>query len=376
MTCQEIPELLSASLDGELTRDEQAQLDAHLDTCPACRALYEELAGLHAAGLWEPEVPPELAERILNHLPAQRSGKVIYWKRWGAMAAAIALVALAAWRLPLRPPAAPGVTADTTGEVSPNEAADVTEANLPEDADEAPMLASAIGESLPAAESALPTPPMDTGASRSAKMATTGSGGAQVNNAGAQNASQDTPAQAPELQPVSPAVGDEPVALFSMPLPSSSSDDDLALDSTQDTETRPEPGVVGAAPAVRAAMIPEGITADGADPLYGNEVPESPPPVAEEELTMSAQPFEDLAEDVRDFSSYRCVLTLSQADGLEDYPHQLQSGGEMWYLLPLEAVEALPQTLAETDPRYALRDTGDDLTADSPYALVVVAPAP
>lgn len=376
MTCQDISELLSASLDGELTVDEQARLDEHLNTCPACRALYEELAGLHAAD-WEVEAPPELTQRILNHLPAQHSGKVIYWKRWGAMAAAIALVALAAWRLPLRPPADPDITADTsdtTGAVSMDQSTDMTEANLPEDADEVPMPASATGGSLPATESALPAPLMDTGASRSAKMATTtGNGGAQVNGAGAQNASQDTPAQAPELQPVSPAVGDEPVALFSMPLPSLPSD--LALGSTQDTETEPESGVVGAAPAVRAAMIPEGTAADGTAPLYGNEIPESPPPVAKEELTISAQPFEDLAEDVRDFSSYRYVLTLSQADGLEDYPHQFQISGEMWYLLPLEAVEALPQALAETDPVYALRDTGDDLTADSPYVLVVVPPA-
>lgn len=390
MTCQDIPELLSASLDGELTRDEQAQLDVHLNTCPACRALYEELAGLHAAD-WGPEVPPELADRILNNLPAQRSGKVIYWKRWGAMAAAITLVALAAWRLPLRPPTDLGMTADsgdTSGAVSTDQAADVTEAAVPEDADEVPMLASAMDKSLPVEDAALPVPPTEAGESRSAKMAAagggetrrakiaaTGSGGAQVNDAGAQNTAADTPAQAPAPQPIPSPVDDGPAVLFSMPLPSSTSD--VVLGGSQDGGTEPEPGAVGAAPAVRAAMIPEaGAGEDETIPVDGSETPESLPPMAKNEVTMSAVPFEDLTEDLRDFSSYRYVLTLSQADGLEDYPHQLQSGGEMWYLLPLETVEALPQTLAETDPRYALRDTGDDLTVDSPYALVVVPPAP
>lgn len=378
MTCQEIPELLSASLDGELTADEQARLDAHLDTCPACRALYEELAGLHAAD-WEPEVPPELTDRILNDLPAQRSGKVVYWKRWGAMAAAIALVALAAWRLPLRPPADPGITADssdTSDAVSMTQADGVTEAAVTEDADEGPVSASATDETLPVAEAVPPAFSENAGAYRSAKKAATGGSGIQTSDTGALNTANDTPAQAPESQPVSSPVGDEPVALFSMPLPST--EPDLVLDSAQDTGTETEPGTVGAAiaPTVRAALIPVGDAGADAAPVDGSEIPESPPPISEEEQTMSVQPFEDLTMDIRDFSSYRFVLTLSQADGLEDYPHQLQSGGEMWYLLPLEAMEALPQTLAQTDPCYALRDTGDDLTADSPYALVVVPPAP
>lgn len=374
MTCQDVPELLSASLDGELTSDEQAQLDAHLNTCPACRALYEDLAGLHTAD-WEPEVPPELTERILANLPAQQTGKVIYWKRWGAMAAAIALVALAAWRLPLRPPADPGITADTsdtTGAVNMTQATDVTEAALSEDADEMPMVASVMDEVLPVGETVPPTSPEHTGEYRSAKKASTGGSGTQASVTGAQNSSADAPAQAPELQPVPTPVDDAPMALFSAPLPDP--DPDVVLGSSQDSGAESGLGMVGAAfaPTTRAAMVP----VEEAASIEENEVPESLPPMPEEELAIAAEPFEDLAEDVRDFSSYRWVLTLSQADGLECYPHQLQDGGEMWYLLPLEAVEALPQTLAETDPCYALRDTGDDLTTDSPYVLVVVPPAP
>lgn len=367
MTCQEILELLSASLDGELTRDEQAQLDAHLNTCPACRALYEELAGLHAAD-WTPEVPPELASRIMNALPAQRSGKVIYWKRWGAMAAAIALVVLAAWRLPLRPPVDPAVTADTTGAVNQEETA-VDDA--PEAAQDTPMLASAMDESLPLSDAPLPTAtakldqaapevtqPAAAGAgeTRSAKNVPADAGDAEAQ--GVTNDVPDAPAQAPA------PVEDAPVALFSMPLPSPASE--LTTQGSQDAPP----------PMLRSAMLPEAVPEQSADPAALCEVPESPPPMSKEEQALSALPFEDLTQDARDFSSYRYVLTLSPADWLEDYPHQLQPSGEMWYLLPLEEAEALPQTLAESDPSYALRDTGEDLTADSPYALVVVAPAP
>lgn len=367
MTCQDMLELLSASVDGELTRDEQAQLDAHLNTCPACRALYAELAGLHAAD-WTPEVPPELTDRVLNALPAQRSGKVIYWKRWGAMAAAIALVALAAWRLPLRPPADPGITADTTGAVNQEETA-VDDA--PEAAQDTPMLASAMDESLPLSDAPLPTAtaklaqaapeatqPAAAGAgeTRSAKSVSADAGSAETQSV-TNGAPEEAPAQAPA------PVEDAPVALFSMPLPSPAPEL-----TTQDSQDAP--------PILRSAMLPEAVPEQSADPAAFSEIPESPPSMSEEEQTLSALPFEDLTQDERDFSSYRYVLTLSPADWLEDYPHQLQSSGEMWYLLPLEIAEALPQTLAESDPSYALRDTGEDLTADAPYALAVVAPAP
>lgn len=375
MTCQDIQDLLSASLDGELTPDEQARLDEHLNTCPACRALYEELSGLHAAELWETEVPPELTGRILKALPAQRSGKVVYWKRWGAMAAAIALVALAAWRLPLRPPTDPGVnadTSDTTGAASMDQAADAAEDAAPEDAEE-PMLTAAMEETQPAADAAPPAAYGSAKMNRSSKMAAPGGGDTQTGGAEVQDAA-DTPAQAPALPPVSSSsVDDAPAAPFSAPVP----DADVALDNGQDAGVETQTGTVGTAfaPTSRAAKVWEEGAVDETAPMNANEVPEPLPPMEENEVTMSAQPFENLAEDIRDFSSYRYVLTLSRADGLDDYPHQLQPSGEMWYLLPLEAAEALPQTLAETDPGYTLRTTGEDLTADSPYVLVVVSPA-
>lgn len=102
MDCENVLELLSAALDGELTAQQQVQLDEHLTQCPSCRALQAELAGLHeACAQLEVPAPEGLKEQIMAHLPAQSAKRVApYWRRWGAMAAAIALVALMAWQVP------------------------------------------------------------------------------------------------------------------------------------------------------------------------------------------------------------------------------------------------------------------------------------
>lgn len=43
MTCQQFEEMVSARLDGELSCDEGKILEAHLETCPACRQLAADL---------------------------------------------------------------------------------------------------------------------------------------------------------------------------------------------------------------------------------------------------------------------------------------------------------------------------------------------
>ena len=42
MDCNQALEYISAALDGELTAEEVAELDAHLADCPECQALAEE----------------------------------------------------------------------------------------------------------------------------------------------------------------------------------------------------------------------------------------------------------------------------------------------------------------------------------------------
>lgn len=49
MNCEHYLELLSARLDGALNESEERELEAHLESCPACRAAGAQLAALRTA---------------------------------------------------------------------------------------------------------------------------------------------------------------------------------------------------------------------------------------------------------------------------------------------------------------------------------------
>lgn len=115
-SCDEIVEWISASLDGELSADEQTALDEHIARCPACSALLDDLRALHtAAADWE-EVPAPagfteavmsaiaaetVQEKTDNVIPfAPKKAKGSHWKKWGVSAAAIAIVVLGAVSAP------------------------------------------------------------------------------------------------------------------------------------------------------------------------------------------------------------------------------------------------------------------------------------
>lgn len=49
MNCDKYLELLSARLDGALSESEKRELEAHLESCPACRAAGAQLAALRTA---------------------------------------------------------------------------------------------------------------------------------------------------------------------------------------------------------------------------------------------------------------------------------------------------------------------------------------
>lgn len=91
MTCEEALERISAALDGELGAHERRELDAHLNQCPACAALFDELAGCsRVLRELECEIPEDLSARILARLPRWRTGPR-FWRRAGAAAACLAL---------------------------------------------------------------------------------------------------------------------------------------------------------------------------------------------------------------------------------------------------------------------------------------------
>jgi anti-sigma factor RsiW len=71
MNCAEIEELICEYVDGALTADCKAEVDRHLDACPACAELARDsaaaLAFMERAAAVEP--PPELITRILFDAP-------------------------------------------------------------------------------------------------------------------------------------------------------------------------------------------------------------------------------------------------------------------------------------------------------------------
>lgn len=115
-SCDEIVEWISASLDGELTADEQAALNEHIACCPACSALLDDLRALHAAAAQEEEVsaPAGFTEAVMAAIAAEsapkkadnvipfvsKKAKRSLWKQWGVTAAAIAIVLLGAVSFP------------------------------------------------------------------------------------------------------------------------------------------------------------------------------------------------------------------------------------------------------------------------------------
>ena len=79
MVCQRYYELISQRLDGELTEDEQQELESHLAVCPSCRALDQQLSGLHEdfSDLEEVSAPEGFAQGVMDRIRMEESKKVI-----------------------------------------------------------------------------------------------------------------------------------------------------------------------------------------------------------------------------------------------------------------------------------------------------------
>ena len=103
MTCEQALETISAALDNELSDAEKEELEAHLTSCPDCRALWEDLRTIQEDA-WESALePPEgFHDRVMAAVaeePAVRAGlpkKRHAWKGWGGLAAVAAVAILIA----------------------------------------------------------------------------------------------------------------------------------------------------------------------------------------------------------------------------------------------------------------------------------------
>ncbi|HEX7173567.1 MAG TPA: zf-HC2 domain-containing protein [Candidatus Limnocylindria bacterium] len=83
-------ELISASLRGDLTADERRRLDAHLDSCPTCRATLAAFSDQRRimAGLRHIPVPRDLGARVRTGIDRRDAGRR-WWQRPPAIFAGV-----------------------------------------------------------------------------------------------------------------------------------------------------------------------------------------------------------------------------------------------------------------------------------------------
>lgn len=100
MKCSEAMELISAQLDGTLSQEQQNALQAHLSSCPECRALAQELSQLEQElPTLEQEPPKQLHDGVMREIRRQSRHKkeqVVFLRFLGTAAAAAALLAVLA----------------------------------------------------------------------------------------------------------------------------------------------------------------------------------------------------------------------------------------------------------------------------------------
>ncbi|MDE7261682.1 MAG: zf-HC2 domain-containing protein [Oscillospiraceae bacterium] len=107
-SCEEFELLASLAVDEEATLEERAELAKHLETCPDCRAYFEDLKRLHEAfAVEKPIVPEDFAAQVMCRVretkqdraeePEKKTVLFPHWRRWAALAACCAVAALGVW---------------------------------------------------------------------------------------------------------------------------------------------------------------------------------------------------------------------------------------------------------------------------------------
>lgn len=154
--CEEYGALISAWLDGELNEADTRRLQAHLFTCPGCRAYLADLKAMSRAfpPLEEVEVPEDFAASVMARIRAQappekKKASPSLWRRWGAWACCLALLALVGggvWRADL-------VSHNMKNQVAAADGASMTTASAGGESDGSESAQAAPEDTAPAQES-------------------------------------------------------------------------------------------------------------------------------------------------------------------------------------------------------------------------------
>lgn len=140
--CEDFAALLDLYVDGELSPEEMALVQAHLDTCPGCRAYVDDALAIRAAfpDAEETEVPDGFCDGVMAVIRAeaapQRKRKAPWLKAVLPLAACLAIVVLVQLDRPTE-------TLRTAASTSSMEIAE-TEAAMEEAADAADAAGGAV----------------------------------------------------------------------------------------------------------------------------------------------------------------------------------------------------------------------------------------
>lgn len=98
MNCDKYLELLSARLDGELSEPEERELEAHLASCPACRAASAQLAALRPAfsELEDLPAPEGLTKDVMDRIREKNKIVPLFRRSWFKALAGLAACAVLA----------------------------------------------------------------------------------------------------------------------------------------------------------------------------------------------------------------------------------------------------------------------------------------
>ena len=123
--CETFAALLDPFVDGELSPDEMARVQAHLDACPACRAYVDDALAIRAAfpDAEDTPVPDGFSESVMARIRAETVSQKRKNRPWlkalASLAACCAIVLLAApmfshsSKTEAAPAEAPAAAADT-----------------------------------------------------------------------------------------------------------------------------------------------------------------------------------------------------------------------------------------------------------------------
>lgn len=322
--CDRALELISLRLDGALLPEEAGELEEHLEHCPPCRSLAQELEALHRAmPELEEEPPADLHRRIVAAVeqeprrPAAPSKKVWRtWQRWGSLAAVFAVIIAGAGLLPSiggggsSGGAAPQVASVETASL-PEDEAESSAKMAPTDGSAAPSPAiqGSGGDSLPESGEEEAVPKED------------GAAGAQTSAVPSEGEKEDGPstqpaADAPPAQTAG-AGGGEPTsvqapALYQAAPEAAAVDESVRMQAAQGEAAA---GESVQAPAPEEEDVPQADA--GVDAVLDAETAEEgsvPPQTAGGADALGAEPDAAPGEEAREAMEQSALEWLSEQD--------------------------------------------------------------